>query len=694
MSFFKKNKSKSKNPKAASDADKTTLKKEIADLDRERDLDLQLEELTARLNIDPDTPEDETELLLSETEPAKFNEKDFLTESLDEFITPNFSTTLSEKTNSIDVTATGQADIPADDIAALLLDLPADGASQSTAKQMLAPAITLKPASTSDATPVLKIKTETTATPTETLPNVEADIALSGPDRLDMGAMRLDVAKISADIQSGEEIYRRAQQRIEGLMGFVEKAEIDFSVLNRLEPENRRLKAKLRTSQGDVETIKGKLALTTADLEDHQKRLEEKTSQYEQAHSKLVTAANSLQEYERVLKSKKTEAERYALAVERHKTALGVEGRENKVLREKIGKLSQMLEMRQAEYLEASKAVESLRSDCADFRDQADTFRTEAQDLRIALNTAKRQNNTMKSEMQALHEDIKTFKTQYEFNVISREDQVTNLESQVALLSKEVDLKTELANSATQDVAKLRKIRNEQDIERDRLEKQLAATKDEIKDITTLSQAKNSEQLGLLQTEVRELQTEIARRDNIAQHTAKETSDLKRQQQFLEMERDRLQSRLDLQTQQLESAVKNNPENELKGQIHTLTEQLRIKDEIVKSAAQDVESLREKHKAQLRKQKELEDLIHTQTFQLEAANKAMLESKQSENDLDQKYKNIAAALSVNHSRRRSEGHTESPDVAPDISDDIKTLSGDDIEERILDYKFGIRKDIV
>jgi len=241
-----------------------------------------------------------------------------------------------------------------------------------------------------------------------------------------------------------------------------------------------------------------------------------------------VTAANSLQEYERVLKATKTEAERYALAIERHKTALGVEGRENKVLREKIGELSQALELRQAEYLEASKMVESLRTDCADFRDQAETYRSEAQDLRIALNTAKRQNNAMKGEMQALHEDIKTFKTQYEFNVINREDQITDLEQQIAFLAKEVDVKTELADSVTQDVAALRSIRNEQDIERDRLEKQLAAAHQEIKDITTLSESRNSEKLNVLQSQVRELQAELVRREESSKHSAKETTDLQR----------------------------------------------------------------------------------------------------------------------------------------------------------------------
>jgi len=200
--------------------------------------------------------------------------------------------------------------------------------------------------------------------------------------------------------------------------------------------------------------------------------------------------------------------------------------------------------------------VESLRSDCADFRDQADTYRSEAQDLRIALNTAKRQNNAMKGEMQTLHEDIKTFKTQYEFNVINREDQITDLEQQIAFLAKEVDSKTEIANSANQDVAALRSIRNEQDIERDRLEKKLAAAHEEIKDITTLSEAKHSEKLNSLQSEVRNLEAELAQRDEVSKHAIKETDALKREHRVLEMEREQLQSRLTMQSEQLENTIK------------------------------------------------------------------------------------------------------------------------------------------
>ena len=676
MSFFKKNKLKPQKVKTTNRPDQSKLEKEIAEMDRERHLDMQLEELTAQLNMSPETSEVTDTLDL--TTPMEAEKNEFITESLKNFSAPNFTADVSDKTKSVDVTSAQDNMVPiADtDIDALLADVRKVAKEEAKIEAQENPAPSHKTGKD------------------EELPIIETEFPLSGSNRLDVSAMRQDVVKISADIQSGEEIYRRALQRVEGLMSFVEKAEVDFSVLNRLEPENRRLKARLRTSQGEVETIKGKLTLTAADLEDHQKRLNNKTKQYEQARSKLVTAANSLQEYERVLKATKTEAERHALTVERHKTALNVEGRENKVLREKIGELSKALETRQVEFLEASKMVESLRSDCEDFRQQAETYRSEAQDLRVTLNTVKRQNNVMKSEMQVLHEDIKTFKTQYEFNIINREDQVTDLESQIAFLAKEVDVKTEIANSTTQDLATLRSIRNEQDIERDRLEKQLLAAQEEIRDVENLSEKRNLNKINTLESEIKGLQTELARRDEMSAHIAKETSELQRSHKALEMDRQELQSRLNSQSKQLENAIENNPARDLQAKIDTLTEQLRVKDAIVKSAAHDVSTLQKAHEAQNLENKRLEDLINAQTFQLEAAQKALFQSKQTEAELDQKYKDIAAALSVNQARRRSDVSAENPDIAPDISDEFNNLTGEDVEDRILDYKFGIRKDII
>ena len=654
MSFFKRN--KPNKPHEGSKSDAASLKQDMNQMDQDLTLDQQIENLTSQLNISPEDDLNTSDNVETSTTLGAIGS---INASLSDFSNPTFEANTAQK-------------------------------------RVLAPASTPK-VQLSEGINAKSPNTEFDREPDIT--SFEVDMASINPTRLNMAEMRMDVARISADIQGGEELYRRALQRVEGLMGSVEKAEVDFSVLNRLEPENRRLKARLRTTQSELEGNKSKLDLISSDLEDHQERLAEKTVQYEQTRVKLVSATKALHEYDRVLKQTKGDVERHSLSLERNKTALNVESRENKVLREKISELSEAVEARQSEYLEASKIAESLRADCEEFRKQAEAYRSESQDLRITLNTAKRQNNSMKGEMLALHDDIKTFKTQYEFNVIDREDQVTDLETQLSSLSKELDTKKDVLETRDTEFAKLRRVRAQQDIERDRLEKEIDLIKAELADTKRQKSAETSEQLSQLKIDIRDLQSDLNRRDEIAEITQTEINNLRRQVNSTDLEREKLQTQLDMQARELDVAKQNNPISELEAQIQNLTEQLKIKDEIVQSAARDVTALRQERDTQANEQRRLEELIHGQTYQLEAAQKALLESKQNETELDQRYKDVAAALSINNTRRNAENPSDAPDIKPDID---QTTSGNksldsetlDIEKRILDYKFGIVDKIV
>lgn len=390
--------------------------------------------------------------------------------------------------------------------------------------------------------------------------------AMNKAMRADIGAMRLDVARISADIQSGEELYRRAQQRIENLTGFVERAEVDFSLLNRLEPENRRLKARNRTIERELESNAQKMNVLRADLEDREQRLLEKTRVYENALGKLSVAKKSLQEYERALNTSRESADRNALKSERLQTSLDVERRENEVLRERITEASADMDVKQNAYIEAKKIADSLAQDCSDYRHQAETVEKEADELRRALATAQTQNNAMKAEMLSLHEDIRTFKSQSEFTIISREDELTALQQQVDHLTKQLEIKDEIVQNAARDVQELRKIRTAQDLERERLEAQ----------------------------------------------------------------------------------------------------------------------------------------VESQAFQLDQANAEILQTKQDVTDFDRRYRDVATALSVAQARRTSNEPSTTPDIQPAPSaptprdpntDDFDNLTGEEISDRIMDFRLGLRKDL-
>ena len=759
MVFFKKNKKSAANKIAPIDDAPFELSDIIPMDDQVLTLDDQIEQLTSELNL---SPEDD---LQPNVEAVVATENPLVTADKSPKASIDQETEKSESKTPTTKSETPKAKIKTPDN---------ETAKKKTKVKKSAPATNNKKDNDDD-TDISEFQLETSSF-SQTQSNITE--------------IRTDVTRISADIQGGDELYRRALQRIEGLMVQVERAEVDFSVLNRLEPENRRLKARLRTNQSELESNKNKLNLVSTDLEDHRVRLDEKTAQFEEVRSKLVITTKTLREYDRRLKDAKADLERHTLAMERNKTALSVEHRENKALREKISELSEAVEARQLEYLEASKLAESLKVDFEDQRKQADVYRGEAQDFRVALNTAKRQNNIMKGEMLTLHDEIKAFKTQYEFNVIDREDQVTNLEAKIATLGQELDAKKDAAEKREVEFSNLRRARAQQEIERDRLEKSIDELKAELIDIKRLKTNEMSEQVLLYKRDILGLETDLKKRDEIAERSRNEAEAIKRQLTSANLERESLQTQYDIQTQELESlkqedfvgelnttidkltseaetarsqlttanmereklqteidSLKRTIEdssqdayiNDLKAQLETvvaqsetarqqltsanvereklqseldnqkreleeissqnpaetlqekvdaLTEQLRIKDEIVQSAAHDVSQLREERERQASEYKRLEEKIHSQTYQLEVAQKALLESKQNETELDQRYKDVAAALSVNNTRRQTETPSLSPDIKPDISDE-HDQTHEDIEQRILDYKFGI-----
>ena len=289
--------------------------------------------------------------------------------------------------------------------------------------------------------------------------------------RVNLGELRMDVARITSDIQSGERLYQRAQQRVESLMQFVERAEVDFSLLNRLEPENRRLKARNRVLEAENDSTTHERRRLESDLAKARDEADAAKASLETARTRLANATAQVSEREREISRLTEEMEQAGLKLERTQTSVEVESRENVLLRDQLADLSGRLDEVTSERMELAKIVESLKIDCEDFRDQREQALTDVSDLRVALANAQKVNGEMKTQMVSLHEEIKGFKTQYEFNVISREDRITNLENRIADLTKQLSIKEDVAKNALADVAQLRKARSTQDLERERLER-------------------------------------------------------------------------------------------------------------------------------------------------------------------------------------------------------------------------------
>ena len=153
LSFFKKNKSKKTDkPVKPSPA---AIEKEILQMDRDINLDQQIEELTSQLNISPENDlEIQTENTPSDSTPLKFDS------------TP--------------------------------LKLGAIGSINQELNNYKAPSLEANPVK-EDETLLLS---ESTDSPE--IASFELDSESLNPTRLNMADMRMDVARISADIQGGD----------------------------------------------------------------------------------------------------------------------------------------------------------------------------------------------------------------------------------------------------------------------------------------------------------------------------------------------------------------------------------------------------------------------------------------------------------------------------------------------------------
>ena len=318
---------------------------------------------------------------------------------------------------------------------------------------------------------------------------IDAQILISGQRSMsrqtDVGDVRVDVARISADIQSGEELYRRAQIRIESLTQFVEHAEIDMAALKRLEPENRDLKQSNQSLASNLEKAKRKISILEADLEDHRKRLKSRDEAAEISQTRLAKASKSLHDYDLALKSAQQTAKQNYLKLERNETTLDVERRENKLLQERMKTLSKALDDKRIKLLESEKTCESLKEDYAVLKTQTAKLEDNNSGFRNALDEATKQNNQMKGKLISLHEDIRNFKSQSEFNLSAREERILKLETQIDELTRQVEIKDEILCNTARDVSDLRKARTIHNEERGRLEHQIDSLSQQLAEAQT-----------------------------------------------------------------------------------------------------------------------------------------------------------------------------------------------------------------
>ena len=344
-----------------------------------------------------------------------------------------------------------------------------------------------------------------------------------GQRRVNLGEMRMDVASIVSDIETGDSMFRRAQQRVENLTSYIEKAEVDFSLIDRLEPENRALKSENMSLHSELDKRKSKISQLTTSLEDLQRRYGDAQSELDATHSKLAQSIRNHERADRDITDLNSQVQEMRLKFDRMRNDLDVESRENGNLRSRIADTTAQLDKTTAEKLSLAKQIETLKIDVTDQSENRIKLRDEVGELRHSLEDAQRDNTKMRGEISSVHDDIRGFKTQYEFNILKRDERISDLEAQVVEMNDRLRMKEEIIENTTRDLSVLRKERTTQDLERERLEKTVADTHSQLgrAEEEILRSRKSADEMDMKYRDVAEAlaRTEAQRQSSIPART-------------------------------------------------------------------------------------------------------------------------------------------------------------------------------
>lgn len=293
--------------------------------------------------------------------------------------------------------------------------------------------------------------------------------------------LRHDISKISTDFENGDALYKRAQMRIKNLNGFAEKAELSFSLVSRLEPENRRLKARNLTITRDLETNKINLSRVETELSAQNQRIAELSEDLEATQSLLSSTLATLSDTEKELSKIKQEHDIQLLRGDREKNSYEIENRENLRLRSKISSLNDEIDFLSSEKISLTNQMESMKIDMEDLQKSKEASEKTAYDVTLELEKARDHNAEITRQITTIQEDVKSFKTQYEYNVLTRDDRIFALEAELQGLAKQLSLKDEILNNTSADAQNLRKTRSDGELERERLERLIENQSQQLK---------------------------------------------------------------------------------------------------------------------------------------------------------------------------------------------------------------------
>jgi|GEM_PF-3441091 len=279
-----------------------------------------------------------------------------------------------------------------------------------------------------------------------------------GPRRKTAGLthMRNDLAQLNKDMSSGEQFYAQSLRRINDLIDYAYETETTLSALEKLEPENARLKEEL------AEASK-KLTDQVVRAESMKSKADAYENRYLETRQALETSQLSLTQMEALRETLSREIEAkdndLAIMINKAREIKNAHSLDIKALddyKAKASELANELSVTQSGRHEVEQRLQDLSARHETLQSEYNALERMVSQTRNAQKATEEHNLALKTKLESVLSDVKIFKQQFDASAQNKDAEIGLLRSKISDLNSDIAVKDGVVERAHGEMADLR----------------------------------------------------------------------------------------------------------------------------------------------------------------------------------------------------------------------------------------------
>ena len=279
-----------------------------------------------------------------------------------------------------------------------------------------------------------------------------------GPRRKTAGLkhMRNDLAQLNKDMSSGEQFYAQSLRRINDLIEYAYETETTLSALEKLEPENVRLKEELMQASAKLtdQVVRAESAKSKADA--YENRYLETRQALEKSQLSLTQMEALRETLSREIETKDNDL---AIMINKAREIKNAHNLDIKALddyKAKASELANELSLTLSGRHEIEQRLQDLSTRYESLKSERNSLERMVTQTRNAQKATEEHNLALKTKLETVLSDVKIFKQQFDAAAQNKEAEIGLLRSKLADMDSELAVKDGVVGRAHDEMAELR----------------------------------------------------------------------------------------------------------------------------------------------------------------------------------------------------------------------------------------------